>query len=108
MVLRVATSDSAFTAGYGSGAAIRLPVAHHDGSYVVDPAGLSALRAEDRIALTYGESVNGSVADIAGVLSANRRVLGMMPHPERAIEDAQGGSDGAAMFRALEDTVVAA
>ena len=106
--LKVATNDSPFTGRYGADERIRLPVAHHDGNYVVDAEGLARLRDEDRIAFTYDEPVNGSVADIAGVLSDNRRVLGMMPHPERAIEPAQGGSDGAAMFRALADALVTA
>ena len=65
------------------------------------PEGLAALRAEDRIAFTYAPGINGSVSDIAGVLSANRRVLGMMPHPERAADAALGGRDGAALFASL-------
>ncbi len=99
--LRVATTDSAFTSGYGRGQEIRVPIAHHDGNYTIDAAGLAVLRGEDRIAFTYCENPNGAMADIAGVLSANRRILGMMPHPERAVEAAQGGTDGAAMFRSL-------
>ena len=63
---------------------------------VRDAEGLAALRDQDRIAFTYAPAINGSVADIAGVLSANRRVLGMMPHPERAADPALGGTDGAA------------
>ncbi len=63
-------------------------------------ATLARLRAEDRIAFTYVDNPNGSVADIAGVLSDNRRVLGMMPHPERAVDPAHGGTDGVAMFAA--------
>ena len=69
---------------------------------------LARLRDEDRIAFTYAANPNGSVADIAGVLSANRRVLGMMPHPERRVEAAHGGDDGAAMFRGLIDALVPA
>ena len=99
--LRVETDDSAFTHGYGKGAEIRLPVAHHDGNYVADPDALSRLTGEDRIALRYTEAVNGSVDNIAGVLSENRRVLGLMPHPERAIDAAQGNTDGKAMFTSL-------
>ena len=76
-------------------------IAHHDGNYTIDNEGLRALEGEDRVAFRYVENANGSVADIAGVLSANRRVLGMMPHPERAVEAAQGGTDGSALFRAL-------
>jgi phosphoribosylformylglycinamidine synthase I len=96
--LRVATTDSAFTAGYGRGQEIALPVAHHDGNYTIDAEGLAQLTAEDRIAFTYAQDINGSMAGIAGILSANRRVLGMMPHPERAADPALGGTDGAALF----------
>lgn len=99
--LRVATTDSAFTADYGRGQVITVPVAHHDGNYTIDADGLARLQAEDRIAFTYDQNPNGSMADIAGVLSENRRVLGMMPHPERVVDPAQGGTDGAALFKAL-------
>ena len=99
--LKVATTDSAFTAGYAKGAEISVPVAHHDGNYTIDAEGLAQLQAEDRVAFTYSQNPNGAVADIAGVLSANRRVLGMMPHPERVVDAAAGGTDGAALFAAL-------
>ena len=99
--LRVATADSAYTAGWQAGQRISLPVAHHDGNFAIDAEGLARLKGEDRIAFTYVDNPNGSVADIAGILSDNRRVLGLMPHPERAIDPAQGGADGAMLFRAL-------
>ncbi len=101
VVLNVATAESAFTTGYAAGQQISVPIAHHDGNYTIDSEGLAQLKGEDRIAFTYAQNPNGSMADIAGVLSANRRVLGMMPHPERASEAAHGGTDGAAMFAAL-------
>ncbi|MCB1349962.1 MAG: phosphoribosylformylglycinamidine synthase subunit PurQ, partial [Maritimibacter sp.] len=101
VALTVATADSAFTAGYAKGQTITIPVAHHDGNYQIDAATLAGLEAEDRIAFTYGDNPNGSTADIAGVLSANRRVLGRMPHPERGADAARGGTDGVAMFRSL-------
>ena len=99
--LTVATSDSAFTQGYNAGDVIGVPIAHHDGNYYADEATVQALKDQDRIAFTYVDNPNGSVVDIAGILSENRRVLGMMPHPERAADDGHGGTDGAAMFRAL-------
>ncbi|WP_434612922.1 phosphoribosylformylglycinamidine synthase subunit PurQ [Tabrizicola sp. M-4] len=99
--LRVATADSAFTAGYAKGQAITVPIAHHDGNYTIDAEGLARLQGEDRVAFTYDGNPNGSMADIAGVLSENRRVLGMMPHPERVVDPVQGGTDGAALFTAL-------
>lgn len=106
--LRVATADSAFTAGYATGQEIRLPVAHHDGNYTIDADGMARLKAEDRIAFTYTDTPNGAMADIAGILSANRRVLGLMPHPERAVEAAQGGADGSVLFRSLAAMALAA
>lgn len=99
--LTVATADSVFTSGYAAGETIRLPVAHHDGNYVAGPETLARLRDEDRVAFRYDEPVNGSADDIAGILSENRRVLGMMPHPERAFEPAHGGTQGATLFRSL-------
>lgn len=99
--LRVETADSAFTAGYEKGQRIDIPIAHHDGNYYADAETLARLRGEDRIAFTYTDNPNGSVADIAGILSADRRVLGMMPHPERAADPGHGGTDGLALFRAL-------
>lgn len=101
--LTVTTSDSIFTDRYEAGQAITVPIAHHDGNYHADSDTLTALVAEDRIAFRYGDNPNGSVDDIAGILSENRRVLGMMPHPERMADAAHGGTDGAAMFAGLVD-----
>ncbi|OIQ04898.1 MAG: phosphoribosylformylglycinamidine synthase I, partial [Rhodobacteraceae bacterium CG2_30_10_405] len=101
VALRVATVASAYTSGYARGQVIALPVAHHDGNYVVDAATLARLQGEDRVAFSYVDNPNGSMGDIAGVLSANRRVLGMMPHPERASDPALGGDDGVALFAGL-------
>ncbi len=106
--LSVTTADSAFTSGYEARQEITLPIAHHDGNYVADPATLQALRAEDRIAFTYVGNPNGAMDDIAGILSPNRRVLGLMPHPERVVDAAQGGTDGAPMFHALTKGLVVA
>ncbi len=92
---------SDFTSAYTRGQQISVPVAHHDGNYTIDANGLAALQAEDRIAFTYAQNPNGAMADIAGVLSANRRVLGMMPHPERVVDAQTGGIDGAALFAGL-------
>ncbi len=99
--LRVATTETPFTSAYGRGQEIQVPVAHHDGNYTIDAEGLAALQAEDRIAFTYTDNPNGAMADIAGVVSANRRVLGMMPHPERAMDRALGGADGVPLFASL-------
>ncbi len=99
--MTVATADSAFTSAYGKGAAITVPVAHHDGNYTIDAEGLARLEGEDRVAFRYDGNPNGSMNDIAGVLSENRRVLGMMPHPERVVEASHGGTDGMGVFRSL-------
>ena len=99
--LRVASTDTAFTSAYARGQEVALPIAHHDGNFTIDAEGLKALQDQDRIAFTYLSNPNGATADIAGILSPNRRVLGMMPHPERAVEAAQGGADGAALFAGL-------
>ncbi|WP_114286069.1 phosphoribosylformylglycinamidine synthase subunit PurQ [Candidatus Halocynthiibacter alkanivorans] len=106
--LLVETEASDFTSGYSKGQTLRIPVAHHDGNYNADEALLARLKGEDRIAFTYGNNPNGSVADIAGVLSENRRVLGMMPHPERVVDTAHGSTDGAPLFDALVNAVVSA
>ncbi len=106
--LQVETTDSVYTSGYVAGQQITVPIAHHDGNYVIDDAGLAALRDQDRIAFTYLDNPNGSMVDIAGVLSANRRVLGMMPHPERVVDPAHGGMDGAPLFAGLTAALVAA
>ncbi|MBM2576837.1 phosphoribosylformylglycinamidine synthase subunit PurQ [Jannaschia sp. Os4] len=105
--LRVEAS-SAFTDGWGVGQEIALPIAHHEGNYVVSDDDLARLKDEDRIALRYTATPNGARDDVAGVLSANRRVLGLMPHPERAMEPAHGRTDGMALFRGLADALVAA
>ena len=99
--LRVETSASVFTEGYNAGDIANIPIAHHDGNYFADEQTLKRLEEEDRIAFRYTENPNGSRSDIAGILSENRRVLGMMPHPERAADIGHGGTDGAALFRAL-------
>jgi phosphoribosylformylglycinamidine synthase subunit PurQ / glutaminase len=99
--LEVATTASAFTAGYRPGQTITLPVAHHDGNYVVTPDELRALEDEERIAFRYLDNPNGSSAGIAGVLGAGRNVLGIMPHPERAADPRHGGTDGRALFASL-------
>ena len=101
VTLKVATTQSDFTSAYAKGQGIQIPIAHHDGNYTIDAEGLARLKGEDRIAFTYGQNPNGSMADIAGVLSENRRVLGMMPHPERATEAALGSQDGKGLFASL-------
>lgn len=95
------TINSPFTNALNKGDKITVPVAHHDGNYIADPELLTKLNAEDRVAFRYAENPNGSVDDIAGILSENRRVLGMMPHPERLNDPELGGTDGHLIFESL-------
>ncbi len=113
--LRVETTASPFTNAYGNGGVARMPVAHHEGNFIADPDTIAALQGEDRIAFRYcqadgteGGNPNGAMADIAGVLGPNRRVLGMMPHPERLADPALGGTDGAKLFESLTRALVSA
>ena len=106
--LRVENTQSAFTTAYEQGAVIEVPIAHHEVNYKADAETLARLNGEGRVAFRYVENPNGAVEDIAGILSENRRVLGMMPHPERACEPLHGGTDGAGVFAGLAQALVAA
>lgn len=106
--LVVKSTDSDYTSGYQVGQEIMIPIAHHDGNYTADADTVLRLQDEGRVAFTYGDNPNGSVADIAGVLSENRRVLGMMPHPERASDDNHAGTDGRALFTSAVGAIIGA
>jgi phosphoribosylformylglycinamidine synthase len=106
--LIVESSRSLFTARYRAAERIMISVAHHDGNYFADDATLDALEGDGRVAFRYAEPVNGSSRDIAGVLGASGNVLGMMPHPERMIEPAHGGSDGRRLFEGVIGALVSA
>ncbi|WP_114520454.1 phosphoribosylformylglycinamidine synthase subunit PurQ [Altererythrobacter sp. ZODW24] len=106
--LVVENAQSLFTGGYEAGQRITIPVAHHDGNFFADDATLDRIEGDGRVAFRYTDAVNGSARDIAGVLNAAGNVLGMMPHPERAIEDVHGGSDGRAMFESAVRGLVGA
>ena len=112
--LRVESSNSPFTRGYNAGRVLRMPVAHGEGNYFADPETLDRLESEDRVAFRYvapdGETAgdanpNGSARHIAGVFSENRRVLGLMPHPERLADAALGGADGRPLFDGLVEAL---
>ena len=103
--LKVETSQSIFTSAYSAGEEITLPVAHHDGNFQADTATLDRLEGEGRVAFRYTGEVNGSARGIAGILNDAGNVLGMMPHPERAIEAAHGGTDGRRLFEGLLEAV---
>ena len=103
--LTIANAQSAFTSRYDDGETITFPVAHHDGNYFADADTLDRLEGEGRVALRYAEDVNGSARNIAGLLNAAGNVIGMMPHPERRIEAAHGGTDGRRLFEGLLEAV---
>lgn len=105
VALTVDNAQSLFTSRYAAGEQIVVPVAHHDGNYFADAETLDRLEGEGRVALRYAESVNGSARNIAGVLNAGGTVLGMMPHPERRIEPAHGGTDGRRLLEGVLATV---
>lgn len=107
VALTVENAQSAFTSRYSAGEIVHFPVAHHDGNYNADAATLDRLEGEGRVALRYAEEVNGSARAIAGVLNGAGNVLGMMPHPERRIEAAHGGTDGRRLFEGLLETIAA-
>ncbi len=101
VTLRVETTDSPFTSAASPGQSLEIPINHFQGNYYCSPALLDELTAQDRIAFRYASNPNGSVSDIAGVLSAGRNVLGMMPHPERAVDPAVGGRDGRVILNSM-------
>ncbi|MCY7397636.1 MAG: phosphoribosylformylglycinamidine synthase subunit PurQ [Sphingomonas bacterium] len=103
--LSVANVQSIFTNSYAADAQISLPVAHHDGNYQADAATLERIEGEGRVALRYTGTVNGSANAIAGLLNDSGNVLGMMPHPERALELAHGNQDGRRLFEGLLEAV---
>ena len=105
--LCVEQDDTIFTNKYSKGQMISVPVAHHDGNYFADETTLDVLEGEGRVAFRYsdGDNPNGSARNIAGILSENRRVLGMMPHPERVVSDLLGGTDGKPLFDTLVEAL---
>jgi len=116
LTLSVGTTNSPFTSRYTKGQVLQVPVAHHDGNYFADADTVKALEDQDRIAFRYCAAdgrigsddlanPNGSVASIAGILSENRRVLGMMPHPENAVEKLLGSTDGSGLFASLAEAL---
>ena len=104
--LIVENSQSAFTSAYEAGEAIVVPVAHHDGNYQADAETLDRLEGEGRVAFRYAENINGSARNIAGILNEAGNVLGLMPHPERALEPAHGRTDGRRLFEGLVEAAL--
>ena len=101
VALSVENSQTAFTSRYDAHEQLTLPVAHHDGNYFADDTTLDRLEGEGRVVFRYAEPVNGSARDIAGIVNDAGNVIGLMPHPERMIGAAHGGTDGRRMFEGL-------
>ena len=99
--LRVETTNSPFTGSAERGEILRVPIAHGEGCYYADDRTLDELEAEDRIVFRYLDNPNGSLRDIAGILNAERNVMGMMPHPERAADPLMGSTDGLAILNSI-------
>lgn len=99
--VRVETTDSVLTRTCTLGDELSVPINHFEGNYTCDDETLTRLRAEDRIVLRYVDNPNGSVDDIAGVCSEGRNVVGLMPHPERAIDELLGSTDGLTLLRSV-------
>ena len=107
VALEVEETQSLFTRKYEKGQRVHLPVAHGEGNYYADDETLNRLEGENRVVFRYaaGDNPNGSARDIAGILNGKRNVLGMMPHPERAVDPLLGGTDGTALFKSLIETL---
>jgi phosphoribosylformylglycinamidine synthase len=102
--VRVERSDTLFTARCSDGQRLVIPVKHGDGCWYADPELLAGLEAENQLVLRYeGESPNGAVAGVAGVVNEEGNVLGLMPHPEHAVDPLLGSTDGALLLAALVD-----
>ncbi len=105
--VQVENNQTMFTSRYQAGEQIMIPVAHHDGNYTADTETLDRLEGDGRVVFRYASTCNGSARDIAGIVNEAGNVLGMMPHPERAVEDAHGNLDGRRLFEGLLQTVAA-
>lgn len=100
--LQVENNETMFTNQYNNGEILNIPIAHGEGNYYCDQDTLEQLRANNQIVFTYaGENPNGSVEDIAGIVNERGNVLGMMPHPERAVDELLGSADGLALFKSI-------
>ncbi len=100
-LLRVESTGSVLTKGLSTGRELSIPINHFEGNYICSETTLAELRATNRIVLTYRDNPNGSMADIAGICNENGNVVGLMPHPERAVHPLLGSTDGAALLQGL-------
>lgn len=100
--LKVENNTTLFTNGYAANEVIHIPIAHGEGNYYCDDATLQSLKEKNQIVFTYnGDNPNGSLENIAGIVNERGNVLGMMPHPERAVSEVVGGADGLALFKSI-------
>jgi len=99
--LEVENNQTIFTTSLNQGDLIRIPIAHGEGNYYCDEATLQQLKDNNQIVFTYKNNPNGSVSDIAGIINEKGNVLGMMPHPERAVDELLGSADGLKLFQAI-------
>jgi phosphoribosylformylglycinamidine synthase len=100
--LQIVNNDTMFTAEYEKDEIIRIPIAHGEGNYYCDEETLQQLTEHNQIVFRYhGENPNGSLSDIAGITNRQGNVLGMMPHPERAVDELLGGADGLKLFKSI-------
>ncbi|HET6963273.1 MAG TPA: phosphoribosylformylglycinamidine synthase subunit PurQ [Acidimicrobiales bacterium] len=99
--LEVVSDRSVLTHGVPTGTRLQIPINHFEGNYTCDPQTLAQLEAEDRIVLRYVDNPNGSVGDIAGITNEAGNVVGLMPHPERAVDALTGSTDGSVLLGAL-------
>jgi phosphoribosylformylglycinamidine synthase subunit PurQ / glutaminase len=106
--LRVESTNSPFTSAVAKDKLLRIPVAHGEGCYFADDRTLDQLEAEDRVVLRYLDNPNGSLRNIAGILSERRNVMGLMPHPERASDPLLGSADGRVIFESMVNSLVSA
>ena len=101
VTLRVQNNETMFTSAYENGEEITVPIAHGEGNYYCDEDTLAQLKKDNRIAFSYADNPNGSVEDIAGIVNEEGNVLGMMPHPERAVDELLGSADGLKLFKSI-------
>ncbi|HHT7177314.1 TPA: phosphoribosylformylglycinamidine synthase subunit PurQ [Bacillus cereus] len=99
--LRVENNETMFTSQYEKDEVINIPIAHGEGNYYCDEETLKQLEENNQIAFRYVENSNGSVSDIAGIVNEKGNVLGMMPHPERAVDELLGGAEGLKVFQSI-------
>jgi phosphoribosylformylglycinamidine synthase subunit PurQ / glutaminase len=99
--LRVEAGGTALSTGVEVGTELTIPINHFEGNYTCEPETLAELRGDDRVVFRYVDNPNGSVDDIAGICSAGRNVVGLMPHPERASHLLLGSTDGVPLLRSL-------